>query len=631
MANMIARLGVLLGLDSAEFRKGIAAASKDLDKFVSTAKTYGTIAVASFAAASVKAMQFADELSDVAKANDTTIRSILSLQNALQMSGGKAENAGKMLASFTQYVDTAAKGSLDAQRAFARAGVGLGDLAKLDAQALLGKTVSGLAAIPDTLTRNAIAFDAFGRAAKGVDFVGLNKELGQTSAITDEQSAGIQAAADAWDKFDEASRRVSATITAALGPSLLKMADLFSSAVDKIQSVIDAWKRLDFAASASIVFKFMVGRHEDAAQELERLQSRIMGGGSGLRNADDPRRLDRPLGRTVKPGVDKEAEAGRKRYIDSLVAGVQGLIDEEERLDQILRGIEDARNKADKAQKEQQRTTGLGIERAHELFMLEMKTSDLRAEDAVLERELMMIRNDYADRYRELSMDILMSKDARLEAMREEDALMARAVELAHARNEAIKQSRQGTFADGFFGAAERFFKNVPTELETGEKAFHSVMGNMESALDNFVRSGKLSFKDLARSIIQDLIAIQLKASATTILGSLMKSFGGGYAGMTAADVGAVTGVGHAANGGPISGPTIVGELGPELFIPRTAGTVIPNNRMNSIGGTTNITNYNIQAIDTKSFEERILGSSKAVWAANAYGAKGLALGGGRA
>ena len=80
----------------------------------------------------------------------------------------------------------------------------------------------------------------------------------------------------------------------------------------------------------------------------------------------------------------------------------------------------------------------------------------------------------------------------------------------------------------------------------------------------------------------------------------------------------------------PVGVPSLVGENGPELFIPRTAGTIIPNNKMSSMGSTTNVTNYNIQAIDTKSFEDRILGSSKAVWAANAYGAKSLALGRGR-
>jgi hypothetical protein len=69
----------------------------------------------------------------------------------------------------------------------------------------------------------------------------------------------------------------------------------------------------------------------------------------------------------------------------------------------------------------------------------------------------------------------------------------------------------------------------------------------------------------------------------------------------------------------------MVGERGPELFVPKTAGTIIPNHALSGMGGTTNVTNNYINAIDTKSFEQRLLGSSSAIWAANKYGEKNLA------
>jgi len=68
----------------------------------------------------------------------------------------------------------------------------------------------------------------------------------------------------------------------------------------------------------------------------------------------------------------------------------------------------------------------------------------------------------------------------------------------------------------------------------------------------------------------------------------------------------------------------VVGERGAELFVPGRSGTVIPNNNLGDFGGVTNITNNYIDAIDTKSFEDRIYGSSRAVWAANQYANKGL-------
>ena len=78
------------------------------------------------------------------------------------------------------------------------------------------------------------------------------------------------------------------------------------------------------------------------------------------------------------------------------------------------------------------------------------------------------------------------------------------------------------------------------------------------------------------------------------------------------------------ASGGPVYGnqPYVVGEKGPELFVPSSAGTIVPNSAMAGAGQTIN--NYNIQAIDVKSFEERIMGSNRAVWAANSYAQKSL-------
>jgi hypothetical protein len=68
--------------------------------------------------------------------------------------------------------------------------------------------------------------------------------------------------------------------------------------------------------------------------------------------------------------------------------------------------------------------------------------------------------------------------------------------------------------------------------------------------------------------------------------------------------------------GGPVSGntPYVVGEKGPELFVPKSAGDIIPNNKLgasteaNMTGtGTVNApvyntyNNYNISALDSKS------------------------------
>ena len=53
------------------------------------------------------------------------------------------------------------------------------------------------------------------------------------------------------------------------------------------------------------------------------------------------------------------------------------------------------------------------------------------------------------------------------------------------------------------------------------------------------------------------------------------------------------------ANGGrpPVGKPSIVGERGPEIFVPRSAGTIIPNNQIGGAGGgIVNNINVNVSA-----------------------------------
>jgi phage-related minor tail protein len=157
------------------------------------------------------------------------------------------------------------------------------------------------------------------------------------------------------------------------------------------------------------------------------------------------------------------------------------------------------------------------------------------------------------------------------------------------------------------------------------QQVFDSVYNNLSSAIDNFVKTGKLSFKDLARSIIQDLIAIQMKAAAMKFLGGAFKGLGnlGGGGGFgTGNAFGNLDLGGFLAEGGPAAANTayVVGERGPELFVPNTAGTVIPNNQINNMGGQT--INYNgpiiqnMNAIDTQSGLQFLAKNKQGVFAA---------------
>jgi phage-related minor tail protein len=179
-----------------------------------------------------------------------------------------------------------------------------------------------------------------------------------------------------------------------------------------------------------------------------------------------------------------------------------------------------------------------------------------------------------------------------------------------------------------------KMFVTMSESAKRTQQVFDSVFGNLSSAIDNFVKTGKLSMKDLARSIIQDLIAIQMKAAVMRFLGAAFGLATGPNPSNDGwfANVYQATAATPKATGGPVSAgsPYMVGERGPELFMPSGSGTIIPNNQMSNMGATTNVTNNYINAIDVKSFEDRLLGSSNTIWAANQYANKNLSTNFGR-
>ena len=94
--------------------------------------------------------------------------------------------------------------------------------------------------------------------------------------------------------------------------------------------------------------------------------------------------------------------------------------------------------------------------------------------------------------------------------------------------------------------------------------------------------NGTKSLGESAKAIINDLANSLLRMG----ISSMLSGFFGGT------KVGGFLGF---ANGGrpPVGRPSIVGEKGPEIFVPSTAGTVIPNDK---IGGATNNVVVNVDA-----------------------------------
>jgi lambda family phage tail tape measure protein len=658
MANFIGRLGVLLGLDSAEFRKGIEQASRQLDQFVEKARTSSMVGAAALSAMTAQAFAYADQISDTAKANDLAIDSVLKLRNALALNGGEAENASKFLASFTNSIEKAAEGSFETQQKFAKLGVSLGDIATLDTQGLIDKTLEGLSKMSDPLTRNAYAMDLFGKAAKNVDFAGLNNDIKANAGATDEQANAIKIAGDLFDKFEQHARDVQLTLVTLVAPALSEVIDymkkfgtesgtgakIFTTAFQAVAVVganvafvvrgivEEIGAMFNFVKNATTVsIAYAIAENEkyiewtkQARKDLDDFEKKILGIGSAVESVTNKGGESGSSGgavgirREVKPGIDPEALRRLQLYLKGQAELARQQEESASQLGQFYKASADAlTNQASRI-----RLADKELDREKEMLQLVFKGRNMRVEDLQYQQELLEIEYKRRDNIEKIMEDTNLDADAKEYALRRENELAEKGNELARTRLRLTQETRMGTFEEGFYNAMEKSARTISTEFQRGQQMFEAVMSNMENALNQFVRTGKLSFKDFARSVIQDLIMIQMRAQMMSMFTGFKTLFGGGFLN----ERGGIEPAGALgfADGGepPVGVASLVGERGPELFVPKVPGTIIPNNQLtNMIGGQT--VNYNgpyiqsMQAIDTQSATQFLARNKQAVFAAN--------------
>ncbi len=140
-------------------------------------------------------------------------------------------------------------------------------------------------------------------------------------------------------------------------------------------------------------------------------------------------------------------------------------------------------------------------------------------------------------------------------------------------------------------GATNEMNFNLRTPMEKLNEEWQNTTQQMQKAtagwaqsttntIDDVVFEGKGSFSDLADSVIRDLRRMWIQKSITGPLFTSMES-GGIFSG-----IGSLLGLASGGNP-PVGVPSLVGERGPELFVPRTAGMIVPNN---ALGGAPAVT-----------------------------------------
>ena len=182
----------------------------------------------------------------------------------------------------------------------------------------------------------------------------------------------------------------------------------------------------------------------------------------------------------------------------------------------------------------------------------------------------------------------------------------------AYTKLRASMSSQQAMAASGIklndanaasFDQATTWIKTAATNLDEAKKHFEGVNSALEFAgsqlMDVFDKVGKKgqTFQTIMTSVLQ-AVEKQLLQAALTGGGAFGQLFG------TASTTGGVGGLlgglaklfgGAKAEGGDVRAgtPYLIGERGPEIMVPRGAGSIIPNHKIALGGGTRNNVTHN--------------------------------------
>jgi tape measure domain-containing protein len=174
---------------------------------------------------------------------------------------------------------------------------------------------------------------------------------------------------------------------------------------------------------------------------------------------------------------------------------------------------------------------------------------------------------------------------------------------------EIIKANQET--ADDFVTRVKEGLENagIGDFMTTLSDGFVQAVAKFEDSLADAIVQGKADFSDLGDFIRQVLAKALVQKFIT---GPIMGLFG-------------------LAKGGPAKAgqPYIIGEEGPEIFVPKQSGVVLPNSALQGMnaggpgvmgGGVTNITN--ISAIDTQSFQQAVAKDPEFIYNVSRAGAR---------
>ena len=552
-------------------KKGLSSVTKNIAKVAGSVVSLRSALIlvggaAGFGFMVKSSLNATDALKKTADKIGTTTAALGGLRYAAQITGVATNTMDMALQRFTRRTAEAAKGTGEAKGAIKELGINAKDLNRMpldERMLVLADAFGNVTNESDKLRLAFKLFDSEGAAlvntlALGRD--GLKELLGEAKLLgltmSDNAAAGVEKANDEITKLLSLGKGLKDQFSAALAPAITevtKKITAFFLAIAEDEGGVEKWAK---GMAVSVLESTLV-----VAEGLNSMLKQLASFGN------------KALG-----FLDSFEESAKQKYIDRMT----------------------------------QDLASLGSEIAN------LESKDVSVKDILLDAITLDSYSKKLERYKELNQQIIKETESLGEGVRSKafdagdflniDSFTETIGDLINSVNNGFVAVTKGAGggAKELSNIQQAYIDWQKTIMTTDDivKSFTTQgLDGMTNALTAGV-TGAANFADamkaMAKSVVDSLIKMLIqKYIVDAAFGAITSYFGGGGTGSTGSGMTSGGGVGMgqmysntAAIGGPVvqGERTLVGERGPEIFVPNASGSIIPNNKLGGGGVTINQT-----------------------------------------
>lgn len=550
---------------------------------ISNMKALGIVVAGLFAASYLKrVINYGDELGKLSTRLGVNVKELDKLRQVAELGGVSFRTLTMGLQRMTRRVAEAAGGTGEAVGALDELGLSAQKLAQLKPEDQFRAISEQLMKVESSSDRVRLAFKLFD--AEGVSLVqmmgDLDKKMEETNSNFDEsKTKQMERFNDQLTKLKEIFTQISVEILDKVLPALTAFTDWFlqdTSYIDglnrKLKTVNENIKQLEGGSSP---------QKEAQLKALYYARKRIQDQIDAVAlSKDDPSALKRASGWSASRDVKLAPGASNKPGKSGVEISDFGAPD-----GSVLSEINSR----------WQELNSLKQEFINE--NMEMSLNQFEYQKYLLSLE--------ADKYKELVDKKMITLDQYKEWYK------GNMEEITNSQTAAIDAELESFFESYEEGLNEykeqqaKIVEELSRQVSSGlSEALFDWIDGVKSAEDAFRSFAATFLKNIANMIIQQTIFNAIKAAGSS----------GGWVGQAFSFVGGAMGISGKAAGGPVRGnvPYIVGEKGPELFVPTSAGYIEPNNTLggskieNNISVSVDASGSNATEEDSRKMAEQV-------------------------